>query len=160
MILTRPVKKIVCRLIVKPSGKGSEFDEVMCEEMLKKEAVDWLYIILWVFTYLYLGALAIFFFANLKVTVPVLFVFLDALQEPYLGALGVYVVLKEIRKRRHSHPSRYLGEFFVIFWVLLLAISTVAVFIGAYTFDAAYKIIFTNSLAALIIFIGSRINRP
>lgn len=160
MILPRPAKKIVCRLIVKPSGRGPEFDEAVCEEMLKKEAIDWLYILLWVFTYLYLGALAIFFFANLKGTIPVLFVFLDALQEPYLGALGVYVVLKEIRKRRYSHPSRYLGEVFVIFWFLLLAFSTIAVWIGAHTFDAAYKIIFTNSLAALIIFIGSRINKP
>lgn len=160
MIFLKPAKKIICRLIVKPSGRGPEFDEVICEEMLKKEAIDWLYIVLWVFTYLYLGALAIFFFADLEGTTPVFLVFLDALQEPYLGALGVYVVLKEIRKRIRSHPSRYFGEFFVVFWLLLLVVSTVAVLVGPGTFDAAYKIIFTNSLAAVIIFIGSRINRP
>ena len=153
-------KKIICRLIIKPSGKGPEFDEVICEEFLKKEATDWLYALLGLFTYLYLGTLAIFYFGNLKEVTPALFIFLDALQEPYLGAVGVYAVLKEIRKRNRMHPSRYFGELFVILWFFLFLSATLAALWGSYTLDYTYKIIFTNTLAATIIFIGSRLHKP
>lgn len=161
MILWRVSKKILCRLIIISSGKGEEFDEVMCEEMLRREAVDWLYRILGIFTYFYLAVLAVFFFFGLERIYPVIFIFLDALQEPYLGALGVYVLLKEIRKRRHAYPSRYFGELFVVLWVAVLSLATFAILVSeGFYFDAVYRIIFTNSVAAVIIFIGSIINRP
>lgn len=154
-------KKILCRLIIISSGSGAEFDEVMCEEMLRREAVDWLYRGLGIFTYCYLAVLAAFFFFNLNGSYPVVFIFLDALQEPYLGALGVYVLLKEVRKRRHAYPSRYFGELFVVIWVAVLSMATFSVLVSdMFHFDATYRIIFTNSAAALIIFIGSIINRP
>ncbi len=156
-----PAKKIVCRLIVKPSGRGEEFDEIICEEMLKKEAVDWLFWILGVFTYLYLAALAFAFFQHLEEGPSLLFFLLDALQEPYLGAVGVYVILKEIRKRRRSHPSLYLGEIFVLLWlVLFLVAALTALFSPNYRIDASFKIILVNSLAVAVIYIGSIINRP
>src|SRR3989338_2824522 len=154
-------KKIFCRLIIKPSDKGPEFDEVLCEEALRHEAVDWLYAVLGAFTYIYMAMLAGFFFLNLTDEYPRVFAILGALQEPYLGGVGVYVILKEIRKRYHNHPSHYTGELFVVLWVLMLAAASLfAIFSTAYGFDNVFKIIFTNSLAVLVIFIGGFINRP
>ena len=155
-------KKILCRLIVRPSPKGPEFDEVLCEEMIEKGFADWLYRILGFFTYLYICALAIVYFGYIREEYlsPSLFA-IDALQEPYLGALGIYVILKEMRKRRLQHPSRYLGELFVILWlVLLFAATAVSLISEKFVFDSVYKVIFTNSIASFIIFIGSKINKP
>ena len=160
MSLSYP-KKILCRLIIISSGRGAEFDEVICEEMLRREAVDWLYRILGIFTYCYLAVLAVFFFFGLDRVYPVIFIFLDALQEPYLGALGVYVLLKEVRKRRRAYPSIYFGELFVVLWTAIVFMATLAVLLSDnFQFGNTYRIIFTNSAAALIIFLGSIINRP
>ena len=154
-------KKMVCRLLVKPSGRGAEFEEAICEEMLRREAVDWLYKILGAFTYLYLTALSIFFFGSFSERLSWVFVFIDALQEPYLGALGIYVILKEVRKRRRDYPSLYRGELFVILWVIILAVATLTVVVSPiHKFDEVYKVIFTSSLAAVVIYIGGLINRP
>ncbi|MBI2122446.1 MAG: hypothetical protein HYT98_05020 [Candidatus Sungbacteria bacterium] len=154
-------KKILCRLIVFSSRRGAEFDEVICEEMLRREAVDWLYYGLGIFTYCYLAILSVFFFLNLDGLYPVVFIFLDALQEPYLGALGVYVLLKEVRKRRRAYPSRYFGELFVVLWVAILFFATLAILVSDnFHFGETYRIIFINSVAAVIILIGSLINKP
>lgn len=154
-------KKILCRLIIIRSGNGAEFDEVMCEEMLKREAVDWLFGMLGIFTYLYMAVLAGFYFLSLRDSHPVVFLFLDAVQEPYIGALGIYVLLKEIRKRRRAYPSRYLGELFVALWSVFIFTATFsALLLPYYSFDDVYRIIFVNSAAAILIFIGSIINKP
>lgn len=159
MRLFKATEKILCRLVITPSGRGPEFDEVKCEEELRREAVDWIYAALGVFTYLYLVTLAVVFFGGLEDEWRTVFVLLDSLQEPYLGALGIYVILKEIRKRRRDYPSRYAGEFFVALWLLFLLVSTlITIFSPEFNFAATYKIILTNSLVALIAYIGSLIH--
>lgn len=128
---------------------------------LRHSAIDVLYFLLGFFTNIYGLTITVIFFARATHMIPVLVQTLDAFQEPYLGALGVYVVLKEIRKRRHGLASRHFGEAFVVFWLLLLFVATVTVlFSASYRFDEVYKLIITNSLAALVIYIGGLINRP
>lgn len=127
----------------------------------KKEAIDWLYFWLGSFTNIYLFTLTAFFFTGAYGEWKILSGFLEALQEPYLGAVGIYVVLKEIRKRRYGLTSRHRGEIFVFLWGLLLFISSLfVVFVPFYNFDEVYKLIITNSLATILIYIASLINRP
>lgn len=123
--------------------------------------VDALYFIIGAFTHFYGAALAFLFLFRAALSLPLLVSALDALQEPYLGGLGVYVILKEIRKRHHQEPSKHYGEFFVAMWLVLLAASTLMVFFSrAYYFDGVYKLIIANSLATLVIYVGGLINRP
>lgn len=123
--------------------------------------VDALYFIIGTLTHFYGAALAFLFFFRAASLWPLLVGILDALQGPYLGGLGVYVILKEIRKRRHYEPSKHWGEWFVAMWLALLAVSSIMVFFSAeYTFDATYKLIIANSLATLAIYVGGLINRP
>ena len=125
-------------------------------------AVDRLYFWLGLFTNAYLLAIAAEFFYNLHLRHPTVERLLDAFSEPYLGALAVYVVLKEIRKRRSGSPeSFHRGERFVYGWLGLLIITTLAVaFTDRYRVDAAYQAVIQNSLAALTIYLGARIHRP
>ena len=128
---------------------------------LNKEAIDWLYFWLGSFTNIYLFTLAVFFFTQVAGEWKVLSGFLEALQEPYLGAVGIYVVLKEIRKRRYGLTSRHRGEIFVFLWSLLLFISSIFVaFSSLYDFDGIYKLIITNSIATMLVYIAGLINRP
>ena len=124
--------------------------------------IDHLYVWLGHFTNLYLALIAVEFFSNLHLAHPTLELALDAFSEPYLGALAVYVVLKEIRKRRlGSARSFHRGEWFVITWLALLTLTTLAVALtDTYRFDAAYKLIISNSIASLMIYLGSRLHRP
>ncbi|MBI4132126.1 MAG: hypothetical protein HY474_00670 [Candidatus Sungbacteria bacterium] len=122
--------------------------------------VDHIYRWLGYFTSLYLIAAAVEFFAHLHAAYPEAERLLDALSEPYLGALATYVVLKELRKRR-GVPPLHRGEHFVAAWLILLAVTTLAVaFTATYRFDPVYHLIISNSLASFIIFLGSRIHRP
>lgn len=128
---------------------------------LHPNAVDWLYWWLGAFTHCYVVTVAVLFFTRASGGWPTLEGILGALQEPYLGALGVYVVLKEIRKRRHQIKIPHHGEYFVAVWIVLLIISTALVVTSpAFRFNEVYKIILTNSLATLIIYIGSLIAKP
>jgi len=148
-------------MVLERTGEPVVFDEEKCEALLKRETLDWLFIGLSTFTHIYLVVLAIVFFGRLANQFSRLFSLLDLLQNPYLGALGVYVVLKEIRKRRRAYPSRYWGELFVVLWVALLVIATFLTIIsGSYNFDNIYRIILINGLLVLIIYIGGSINRP
>lgn len=130
--------------------------------MNKKSHIDRLYFWLGLFTNFYLIAIAADFFSNLHLRYPQLETLLEALSEPYLGALAVYTVLKEIRKRRSGgFASLHRGELFVAAWLLLLVFTTAAVILTeSYYFDAVYKLILTNSLASLMIYLGSRISKP
>lgn len=124
-------------------------------------AIDALYFAIGGLTHFYGVALALLFLFRTASHWPLLFGILDALREPYIGGLGVYVILKEIRKRYHHEPSKHWGEFFVAMWLLLLGISTLMVFFSrAYSFDGVYKLIIANSLATLVIYVGGLINRP
>lgn len=138
-----------------------EADAVLDRVALRHTSVDVLYLVLGVFTHFYGISLTLLFFSGAAESWPILVAALDAFQEPYLGGLGVYVVLKEIRKRYHKKQSQHYGEFFVAAWLILLGVSTSFVaLLPSYGFDTVYKMIVTNSLATLIIYVGGLINRP
>lgn len=123
--------------------------------------IDRLYILLAVFTYLYMTATAFAFFSRGGANFPVLAQILDALAEPYLGSVGIYVILKEIRKRRFAEKSKHSGEIFVLLWLLLLFVSTAfVVFSPVYAFDEVAGLIVTMGLAVVVIYIGGLIHRP
>lgn len=124
--------------------------------------VDRLYLGLGFFTNLYLALIAIEFFSNLHLTHPALELMLDALSEPYLGALAVYVVLKEIRKRRpEGAGTSHHGERFVIAWLVFLGLTTLAVvFTERYRFDLVYGLIISNAAASAMLYLGSHIHKP
>lgn len=145
--------------IVKRAGER-EAGHVLNHAILRRGPVDWIFIVLGWFTHIYGTLLTVLFFLHADMAWPIVVGLLQALQEPYLGALGVYVVLKEVRKRAHKEKSLHKGEFFVGMWLLLLLTSTLSViFISRYHFDLVYKMIITNSLATLIIYLGGVINR-
>ena len=122
--------------------------------------IDRIYFWLGYFTVFYLALSAIEFFSNLHVRYPGVEHILDALSEPYLGALAVYVVLKELRKRRGT-TSLHQGERFVAAWLILFGATTLGiVFTDLYQFDLAYHLIISNALASLMVYIGSRIHTP
>ncbi len=128
---------------------------------ISPKTLDHLHNWLRLFTTLYLFAITLEFFSLIHVEYPVLENILDALSEPYLATLGVYVVLKEIQKRKEGRLSIYHGERFVWTWLTLLFLTTVSVlFTDAYRFDTSYRLIVSNSMASLMIYIGSRIHRP
>lgn len=123
--------------------------------------IDRLYLGLGGFTNLYLLAIAVAFFASPRLDAPTFTGLLDALSEPYLGALAVYTVLKEIAKHRTDQARLRRGEWYVWAWLALLTLTSAAVaFSASYRFDAVYSLVITNSLASLMIYIGSRIRRP
>lgn len=116
-----------------------------------------LYYVLSFLTYLYLGlSIVTFFFPK---QVPKSFPYIiDALSEPYLGALGIYVVVKEIERRRGRKLYRHLGELFTAVWFLFfIAASGLTYFSDDYNLGALYKTVVTNALAAIIIRIGTLI---
>lgn len=147
--------------ILKRPGEKEDAHEVENGIALRHGAIDILYFLLGFFTNVYGLTITVIFFARATHATPILIQALDAFQEPYLGALAVYVVLKEIRKRRNRMPSRHYGEFFVFFWLLLLVVSSFSIlFLNGYHFDEVYKLIITNAFAAFIVYIGGLINRP
>lgn len=147
--------------ILKRPAENVGADEVENNIALRRGAIDVLYFLLGFFTNIYGLTITVIFFARSTNVMPILVQALDAFQEPYLGALAVYVVLKEIRKRRHGLGGKHFGEVFVVFWLFLLFASTLMVwFSGSYRFDEVYKLIVTNSLAAFIFYVGGLINRP
>lgn len=128
---------------------------------MRHGAIDALYFVIGVLTHFYGAALAVLFLFRASNVWPMLVGVLEAMRDPYLGGLGVYVILKEIRKRRHLEPSKHRGEFFVLMWLALLGASTAMIFfLPQYKFDEVYQLIIANSLATLVIYIGGLINRP
>lgn len=126
----------------------------------KKHVIDRLYEWLWLFTVIYLVLAAAGFLFDLYAVYPVVGQIIEAFSDPYLGALGVYVVLKEIRKRKGT-PPLHSGEYFVVAWLILLAVSTLLVaFTPYYRFEAAYSSIISSGLASSMIYLGSRLHRP
>lgn len=152
------IEEFLNKAVFKKIHGGVEVAETVA---LKKEAIDWLYFWLGSFTNIYLFTLTAFFFTHAAGEWKILSGLLDALQEPYLGAVGIYVVLKEIRKRRYGDLSRHHGEIFVFLWGFLLFIASIfVIFSSFYEFDEIYKLIITNSIATLLIYIASLLNKP
>ncbi|PIR70027.1 MAG: hypothetical protein COU46_03645 [Candidatus Niyogibacteria bacterium CG10_big_fil_rev_8_21_14_0_10_42_19] len=123
------------------------------KEYLKERLVDILYVLFSIFTYFYLAiTIATFFFNE---SVPPSFPFLvETLADPYLGALGVYLVIKEVERRRLK-TIRLRREFFVSIWVaFLITASILSYFEEGTFFNEIYKIVVTNAFAAIIIRVG------
>jgi len=126
-----------------------------------QEAVDALFFFLGVFTYIYLFAVAFLYLSGVSSFDSVASKIIKALAEPYLGAVGIYTILKETRKRRYALSSRHWGEFFVLAWLGLLALcSMLTVIFPFYTFTRTLELIITLSLSIGIIYIGSAVHRP
>lgn len=124
-------------------------------------AIDWLYWLLSVFTQFYFWIIAGLFFSGRGGYYFISTELLGALSEPYLGALGIYVIIKEIRKRKIARESRHFGEVYVILWLILLMVSSfIVLFTEHFHIDAIMKLIITNSMASLVIYIAGKIHRP
>ena len=89
-----------------------------------QEAVDILFFFLGVFTYIYLFAVAFLYLSGVSSFDTISSKIIRALAEPYLGAVGIYTILKESRKRRYAIQPRHWGELFVLAWLVLLAIAS------------------------------------
>jgi len=115
-----------------------------------------LYFLLSILTYGYLFFLIfIFFFQNDSVASRIFLKLAESVAEPYLGLIGVYLFVKEIRRRR-GFGRKGFGEIFVALWLLLFFISSFLVFFSQkYHFGPVYNLILTNSLATIIIRLGT-----
>ena len=125
-------------------------------EFMKNHSLDILYVFFGFITHAYLAVILISFF--LQNYIPETLIHLaDSLSEPYLGIIGIYLVLKEVRIRTGKLvPHRVLGEAFVAVWVILLFVSSLLTFLSeSYHVDDVYRLIITNSLASVIIRIGT-----
>lgn len=161
MSIKKTSQAILCRMIFERPVDRGKLSPEQCEAMLRKEAVDWIYYLLGASTYVYLVLLAVLFFGQMVEQWFKLLLVLDGFQNPYLGALGIYVVLKEMRKRGRKYPSKYFGELFVVLWFSLLAVMTVAIWISAeYNFNEAYNLVLQNSLVVGLIYLGAFISKP
>lgn len=129
-------------------------------EAFFEEAVDLVYLLLGIFTYVYILAAFIIYFAAYELNSIVVKTF-ETLAEPYLGGVAIYVILKESRKRSHRLGSRHKGENFVLLWALLITFSvfSAAVF-EQYTYSSVLSTIITNGLAVILIYTGSVIHKP
>lgn len=117
--------------------------------------IDILYLVLSAFTYFYLAISVIAFFFENK-TPKILPYAVDLLAEPYLGALATYVVVREIEKRKGKTIQKRWGEMFVAVWLIFLTAATVAIyFSGSYHLNETYKTVAANTLATIIIRIGT-----
>ncbi len=157
----RECKKFLCRVTLERTDDPAVFDEKKCEEQLAREAVDWLFLFLSLVTYIYLGLLAFLFFTGAAEERPHLLLALDVMRDPYITALGMYVIVKELRKKQRQYPSRYWGESFVVLWMALLFTSTACVmWVPGYNFDLVYKIILESGIMVALIYIAGFINKP
>lgn len=117
--------------------------------------VDILYVFLGIITYCYLAltVTAFFFEQSVPRIIPRL---VDLFSEPYLGALGIYVVVREVEHRRGKHVKNRWGDLFAAAWFILLVVATVLTYVSEnYHITGVYKAVVTNALAALIIRIGT-----
>jgi len=142
------------------SGKKIEPDASGRTGGESRRALSVLYGSLGVFTHFYGASLAFLFFTQDYGSYSVFVEILDAFEEPYLGSLAIYVVLKEISKRSGAEGRKRRGEYFVLAWSVLLVASTAYIlFSPAYEFNPVYKLILTNGIATIMIYIGSVIHR-
>ncbi|MDO8561153.1 MAG: hypothetical protein Q7R91_02975 [bacterium] len=121
--------------------------------------IDTIHVALLFATYAYFFlSVAAFLFQNIFPR-QILYV-VDAFSEPYLGVLGIYVVVNEIRKRRGSVAHPHFASIFAGVWAAFLITSTLIVVLGdTYYFNDMYRTVVTNSLAALIIRVGAIVSK-
>lgn len=126
-----------------------------------QETVDMLYFCLGAFTYIYLFAVGFLYLSGVSSFDTVASKLIRALAEPYLGAVGIYTILKESRKRRYAITSRHWGEMFVFLWLGLLgSASILAMFSKFYTLTRTFELIITVTLSIGIIYVGSVVHKP
>jgi len=119
---------------------------------IQKNFVDILYVIFSIFTYLYLVLSVVTFFFHTFVPHSLPFA-IEALSDPYLGALGVYIVIHGIEKKRRKTKSK--GQLFVSLWALFFVVASVFLyFVPDSTVENLYKTIVTNAFAAVILRVG------
>jgi amino acid transporter len=125
---------------------------------LAEHFIELLYVFSSFVTYAYLAAVVAIFFLKDAIP-PIMIKIIDSVSEPYLGLIGIYIILKEIRERKGDRVSAY-SEIFVALWFSLLIVSTLFTFFSQqYHFDEFYKLIITDSLAAFIIRLGTFLHR-
>lgn len=128
---------------------------------LAESAVDFLYYIVGFFTFIYFWAAVYLFFSSSGAYHDIAVRIFDSLSEPYLGSVGIYVILKEIRKRSSKTESKHFGEYFVYSWLILLFIAIIMVWVSPnYHFDDLMGAITTVTLASLVIYTGGIIHKP
>ena len=121
--------------------------------------VDTLHHALVVATYAYLLTnIVVFFFQQ---SLPASSAWLiAAFSEPYLGALGIYIVVNEIRRHRGIKVYPHFGTVATLSWLALLVVSSTLVYFGEnYHLNVVYRTVVTNSFAAFIIRIGTILGR-
>jgi hypothetical protein len=118
--------------------------------------VDFLFVSLSIFAYLYLLLTIVTFFFEDQAP-KYLPDIIETLAEPYLGAIGIYIVVKEIERRRGKNLRGIRkSDFFTLIWfIFFVAASFFTYFSEHYHWSALYKTIVTNALAAIIIRIGA-----
>ncbi|PIR69751.1 MAG: hypothetical protein COU47_01570 [Candidatus Niyogibacteria bacterium CG10_big_fil_rev_8_21_14_0_10_46_36] len=122
------------------------------KKYIKKKSIDILYILFSIFTYLYLAVSVFTFFFHTFVPDSLPFA-IEALSDPYLGALGIYIVIHGIEKKRRKTKSK--GQLFVPLWTLFFIIASVFLyFVPDQTLDTLYKTVVTNAFAAIILRVG------
>ena len=126
-----------------------------------QETVDMLYFCLGAFTYIYLFAVGFLYLSGVSSFDTVASKLIRALAEPYLGAVGIYTILKESRKRRYAITSRHWGEVFVFLWLGLLGLASIlAMFSKFYTLTRTFELIITLTLSIFINYVGSAVHKP
>ena len=145
-----------------PDGDRERTIWEIIDDVFFNDAVDILYFWLGIFTHLYFFLVAFLYVGALSSVDTVASKLVKALAEPYLGAVGIYTILKESRKRdkKNAFP-RHHGEAYVVGWlVLLVASSTLAIFFDAYTFNKSLELIITIALSVGLIYLGGVVHRP
>lgn len=166
MIWWHEIKEYIERTGADEPNKSSEEKNLksfweMFEGVFFKNAVDALYFWLGMFTYLYFFLAGFLYLAGVSFFENISTKIIQALAEPYLGAVAIYTILKETRKRKASTPSRHWGEVFVILWIALLLLSSaVALFSKTYVFNDTLELIIKLALSVGIIYVGGVIHKP
>ncbi|MBI2628238.1 MAG: hypothetical protein HYW71_02285 [Candidatus Niyogibacteria bacterium] len=113
------------------------------------------------FTYFYFITIAVLYFGRFWNSYPTLSFLVSVFSEPYIGAVAVYTLLKEYRKKIKHSGSFHRGEVFVGAWALMLFASIILTFFSKnYHLDELFKIIVQISVAAILIYIGGVVHKP
>lgn len=121
------------------------------KKYIRKKSIDILYVIFSIFTYLYLALSVIAFFFHTFVPDSLPFI-IEALSDPYLGALGLYIVMHGLYRKK---KSRSHGQLFVPLWALFFLFASAFIyFVPDHTLETLYKTVVTNAFAALILRVG------
>jgi hypothetical protein len=119
------------------------------------------YFILSLFTYFFIIVLGVLYFGRLWEAHYDLAFIVSAMSEPYMGALAIYTILKEHRKKTYKAGSFHKGEIFVGIWVTMLVVAILLTALSDnYTIGEPLRILISNSTAVILIYIGGLIHRP